>query len=797
MATTKSGGCGCGSSGGNCGCAGSCGCGGTICVDESFKRPRFFAGQLLTEDDLDALTDYVVGKNRLRNRYLFGDGVVCGLSVTCHPCGGEKVTVAPGYALDCCGNDILLPCKEELDVKALVRELKQRRLAGYDCGDPCEKKDGTSRSYGLYVTYTETPDALVAPYSSSDPCGQQQCQPSRICEGYKFELRCDCGTGSRVDVFTRMLACVGDLRSAAAAVAKAQVNQVAAQEMQQGLRYAMAEEPVPFTAKSINAMRDAETKLALLDTQAEENDGRALVLNEREVREKAAEYQVLMGALTRFKSQPPETRKALLKKDKELEALVEKSKSTLASSGPVLIKLSAEKVADPAAKIRIEDNVKLAETYAIGEADEASYQTFEARMISVNSPVSTRQAQRMQFDAGVLKSWLIDRLEGSASLTRCDLYDRAVNVRITQVRDDAAGIDGGTVTANKNAVEELVRILIEYFVDCVCLALNPSCGTCEDNSVLLACLTVEDCEVVDICNMSRRFVLSPTAIRYWLPPLTWFGKLAEKGCCGFDLGALIFRDRPRETIRDEQVMVEEAAPSADYVRSMAVMVEQPEPRAMALARTFVPRLDVPALDSDVAVLLEKTRLPVSELATVGDFAANLALLSSRVATASLPSLSSDGAVLLDKLTGGLNKTLESAAPAAFRPTEEVAVVVKQQVAASRDEITAEIRAELAKEAKAQREELRVAMVKEVSDAVTKDVEASLGAEITKKIESEIRASVATNLKSAVDKELTATKLKSAIDKVPTIKSLADDNRKLRSDLRALASKLAEIEGNSK
>src|SRR5690242_1272175 len=57
-------------------------CGGLECL----CRPRFFAGQLLTEDDLNRLDDYVVAKNRLHNRYLVGWGVACGLEVVCSVC---------------------------------------------------------------------------------------------------------------------------------------------------------------------------------------------------------------------------------------------------------------------------------------------------------------------------------------------------------------------------------------------------------------------------------------------------------------------------------------------------------------------------------------------------------------------------------------------------------------------------------------------------------------------------------------------------------------------------------------
>ena len=56
-------------------------CGGLECL----CRPRFFAGQLLTEQDLNRLDQYIVAKNQLHNRYLVGHGVVCGLEVAVQP----------------------------------------------------------------------------------------------------------------------------------------------------------------------------------------------------------------------------------------------------------------------------------------------------------------------------------------------------------------------------------------------------------------------------------------------------------------------------------------------------------------------------------------------------------------------------------------------------------------------------------------------------------------------------------------------------------------------------------------
>jgi len=221
----KSGGCG-------CGCGGS-GCSQCEGAEQGYLRPRFFSGQLLTEDDLQSLIDYVVGKNRLHNRMLFGDGVVCGLKVTKDVCDpGRKIVVSSGYALDCCGNDIVVPCAVTLDVMQLIRDLRTRML-GKDCGpDPCKPAEqtrpgsGTSTStttvtggfpprpeivpyeaitpvsgethvirerpatYCLYVRYCEQQSGPVAPYDGEEACGTGDCTDTRVREGFSFELRC-------------------------------------------------------------------------------------------------------------------------------------------------------------------------------------------------------------------------------------------------------------------------------------------------------------------------------------------------------------------------------------------------------------------------------------------------------------------------------------------------------------------------------------------------------------------------------------------------------------------------------
>jgi len=187
---SASGGCGCGGSSATTTVNGRSECGGSCAGEMSntgagFVRPRFFGGMLLTEDDLQAAVDYTIAKRKLTNRHVLGTGVVSGLDVTCHPCEPGKVNVSPGYAIEGCGNDILVSCAEEVDVIALVRDLRRRK--DVDCDEPC--KDQPRQDYHLYIRYAEAPTAPVAPYASDD-CATGECEFSRISEGYRFELRC-------------------------------------------------------------------------------------------------------------------------------------------------------------------------------------------------------------------------------------------------------------------------------------------------------------------------------------------------------------------------------------------------------------------------------------------------------------------------------------------------------------------------------------------------------------------------------------------------------------------------------
>jgi hypothetical protein len=183
-------------------------CGGLECL----CRPRFFAGQLLTEDDLNRLDHYIVAKNRLHNRYLVGWGVACGLEVVCNVCGPDQasggVLVKPGYALSPCGNDIVLCKSEPVDVCALVNAC--RPAQDNDCSDmftspqsndsnatnadaanniagmyedvPKGTCDGGAEDWILAVCYSEKPArGLTALVRASTPASSCSCSGGSSC----------------------------------------------------------------------------------------------------------------------------------------------------------------------------------------------------------------------------------------------------------------------------------------------------------------------------------------------------------------------------------------------------------------------------------------------------------------------------------------------------------------------------------------------------------------------------------------------------------------------------------------
>lgn len=189
-----------------------CGCGcdskPDCCELECLVQPRFFCGQLLADQDLTALVDWVKAKTGLA-RYRHGWGIVCGLDVHCGRNGTVKVT--PGYALDCCGRDVVVCEETTFDLTgcwqrpedpcgngALRRNRNQQVLAAaHESGT---WTDGSSSFGGfeippeelqaidLYIRYSESETDARTALARGGCGGTAGCEYTRVHEGY--ELYC-------------------------------------------------------------------------------------------------------------------------------------------------------------------------------------------------------------------------------------------------------------------------------------------------------------------------------------------------------------------------------------------------------------------------------------------------------------------------------------------------------------------------------------------------------------------------------------------------------------------------------
>jgi hypothetical protein len=131
-----------------------------------------------------------------------------------------------------------------------------------------------------------------------------------------------------------------------------------------------------------------------------------------------------------------------------------------------------------------------------------------------------------------LRGALLERIEKAALVTDCCLKEQilAITAPGHPPTEDSLAAQIRCVKEAIESVQALKHLHERVLRNCLCAALNPKCPDCDDTGVLLACLTVQDCRVKEICLMEREFVFAPTALAYWLP-LRLLGEIVEKMCC--------------------------------------------------------------------------------------------------------------------------------------------------------------------------------------------------------------------------------------------------------------------------
>ena len=156
-----------------------------------FDRPNYFCGHLLTDADLTLQQKYVIEKNKLYHRAIDGHGIVCGLKLTCDcDCKGN-IFIHDGYAIDDCGNDLVVCETTRFDV---ISALKHKNLLmteppEEDC-EPRRRRPHCDIKQWFFITicYDETESDYETPFQSSCTAGPKQCLPTRTHERVRFDV---------------------------------------------------------------------------------------------------------------------------------------------------------------------------------------------------------------------------------------------------------------------------------------------------------------------------------------------------------------------------------------------------------------------------------------------------------------------------------------------------------------------------------------------------------------------------------------------------------------------------------
>ena len=157
----------------------------TCCALDCIERPRFFCGQLLTDHDLQDLVHWSRDKFALQ-RYRTGWGVACGLRLSCVPGERTKLRLSPGYAVDCCGNDIVV-CEEIcLDLADLCLD-KEDPCAKWRSGKDAEERDKQEiRIADIIIHYAEQDGSPQTALGRNHCYEAVDCEPSRVKETYRL-----------------------------------------------------------------------------------------------------------------------------------------------------------------------------------------------------------------------------------------------------------------------------------------------------------------------------------------------------------------------------------------------------------------------------------------------------------------------------------------------------------------------------------------------------------------------------------------------------------------------------------
>jgi hypothetical protein len=175
----------------------------TPCDHIIAERPRYYARQLITADDLTLEQDYFRDKLRRHNRLLHGWGVVCGAQVCPVPKANPQsasdfepwlVRIKPGYILGPYGDEITLDCPRTVDLRTPgVTGITGE--PGVETPDPwCSEVFEPRETGDFYVAvrYKEIRTRPVRVQPIGCGCDDTRCEYSRWRDGYEISILNHC-----------------------------------------------------------------------------------------------------------------------------------------------------------------------------------------------------------------------------------------------------------------------------------------------------------------------------------------------------------------------------------------------------------------------------------------------------------------------------------------------------------------------------------------------------------------------------------------------------------------------------
>lgn len=168
-----------------------CNCQSQTATQSVNERPRYYARQLVTPDDMTLEQEYFRTRLRRHNRYLHGWGVVCGASVV-EANQPWKVIVKPGYILGPYGDEICIEKDQCVDVrKKCTSSQPQDPPDGFDCTEVQPPKPAGGTLF-VAIRYAESKTRLIRVPLGGCGCEENTCEYSRLGDGYEICILAEC-----------------------------------------------------------------------------------------------------------------------------------------------------------------------------------------------------------------------------------------------------------------------------------------------------------------------------------------------------------------------------------------------------------------------------------------------------------------------------------------------------------------------------------------------------------------------------------------------------------------------------